>query len=1044
MFQAVNPKASFPELEERILHFWKEHSIFAKSIESRRHAPLFVFYEGPPTANGRPGIHHVLSRIYKDIILRYRTMRGYSVPRKAGWDTHGLPVELEVEKKLGFTGKQQIEEYGVARFNALCRESVFTYLKDWEKLTERIAFWLDMAHPYITMDNGYIESGWWAIKQLWDKNLIYLGYKVTPHCPRCGTSLSSHEVALGYKDDASDPSVFIKFKVDLSHGRPSETARRTFASNVPTYLLAWTTTPWTLPGNTALAVSPQAEYAVVEQTTETGKERLVLASARISHSIRGSYQAIGTLKGSELIGCHYEPLFKPGDFNVAVEQFAPKDGADRRTALKLVYEPARAGHPASGNPPLSYWVIGGDFVSMEDGTGIVHIAPAFGEVDFTAGEREGLYFVQHVDGAGNITGSYPFSGKFVKKADPQISDILSSRGLLYRSERITHTYPFCWRCDTPLLYYAKQSWYIRTTAFKDKLLAGNEQINWYPEHIKYGRFGDWLENNVDWAFSRERYWGTPLPIWQCESCGHSECVDGISDIKRLADTDAMMKNGQSLEDCLTDLHRPMVDAILLKCARCGNSMRRRPEVIDCWFDSGAMPFAQWHYPHENKAEFEKHRQADFISEAVDQTRGWFYSLHALSTMLFERPAFRNVICLGHILDADGEKMSKTRGNVVDPWSVLNTSGCDALRWYFFTSAPAGNVRRFSAQMVQETLRSFLLTLWNAYSFFVMYANIDRYDPKSAVPTSLSDLDTWILSELNQLIADVTEALEKYDPTTAARRIEGFVDDLSNWYIRRSRRRFWKSESDTDKLAAHSTLYRCLTTLSRLLAPFMPFVAEEMYQNLVRSAYPESPESVHLTDFPTADMSCVDQRLAAETRLAIRICSLGRAARARAQVKVRQPLPRAIVKVRNEHEAEAVRKLAGQILEELNIKELSADARPAEVVLSDVGKALIEKEGDLLVALQTELSPQLQAEGTAREVVRRIQTMRRQASFEITDHIVVYYQGDAAFNAVVDQFATYIKQETLAVKLINQPPTDVDLQQTHKIDGRDIALGLKRV
>ncbi|MEW6142625.1 MAG: isoleucine--tRNA ligase [Chloroflexota bacterium] len=1045
MFQAVNPKISFPELEERILHFWQERDIFTKTTEARKQAPLFVFYEGPPTANGKPGIHHVLSRIYKDIILRYRTMCGYSVPRKAGWDTHGLPVELEVEKRLGFTGKQQIEEYGVARFNTLCRESVFTYLKDWEKLTERIAFWLDMAHPYITMDNGYIESCWWAIKQLWNKNLIYQGYKVTPHCPRCGTSLSSHEVALGYKDDASDPSVFVKFKVDPDRGKPSETARHMLASNVPTYFLTWTTTPWTLPGNTALAVSPQAEYAVVEQTTEASKERLVLASARLSHSIKGEYQTAGVLKGNDLIGCHYEPLFKPGDFNVPVEQFAPKDSADRRTALKLVYEPARAGRPASGTPPQSYRVIGGDFVSMEDGTGIVHIAPAFGEVDFTAGEQEGLYFVQHVDGSGNITGSYPFAGKFVKLADPQINDILSEHGLLYRSERITHTYPFCWRCDTPLLYYAKQSWYIRTTAFKDKLIAGNEQINWYPEHIKHGRFGDWLENNVDWAFSRERYWGTPLPVWQCESCGHSECIGGTDDLAKLRDENTTAK--LVLERILSrelDLHRPYVDEVFLKCPRCGAKMIRRPEVIDCWFDSGAMPFAQWHYPHANRAEFEKHSQADFISEAVDQTRGWFYSLHALSTLLFERPAFKNVICLGHILDTQGEKMSKTRGNVVDPWSILNASGCDALRWYLFTSAPAGNIRRFSAQMVQDTLRSFLLTLWNTYSFFVMYANIDKYDPKSAAPASRTDLDTWILSELNQLVADVTRALEEYDPTTAARRIEVFVDDLSNWYVRRSRRRFWKSESDTDKLAAHSTLHQCLATLSRLLAPFTPFVAEEMYQNLVRSAHPEAPESVHLADFPTADMSCIDQRLAADTRLAIRICSLGRAARARAQVKVRQPLPRVIVKVRNELEAEAVKKLASQILEELNIKELNTDDRPADTVLSSIGKALIEKEGDLLVALQTELSPQLQAEGTAREAVRRIQMMRRQANFEITDHIIVYYQGDAAFNAVINEFAAYIKQETLSVQLLNQAPVDVDLQQTHKIDSREVTLGIKRV
>ncbi|MCX8125520.1 MAG: isoleucine--tRNA ligase [Dehalococcoidia bacterium] len=1043
MFQTVNTKISFPELEERILRFWKERDIFTKTIESRRQAPLFVFYEGPPTANGRPGIHHVLSRIYKDIILRYRTMRGYLVPRKAGWDTHGLPVELEIEKMLGFTGKQQIEEYGVARFNALCRESVFSYLKDWERLTERIAFWLDMENPYITMDNDYIESLWWAIRQLWDKGLIYQGYKVTPPCPRCGTSLSSHEVALGYRDDAVDPSVFIKFKVSPESKKGPGNLPDTLVSDIPTYFLAWTTTPWTLPGNTALAVSPQAEYSIIEQTTGTGRERLVLASARLSYSIRGDYETVGRISGSELIGCHYEPLFRPGDFNIPVQQFDREGNTGGRTALKPAYEPARAGRPAFGTPPQSYRVIGGDFVSMEDGTGIVHIAPAFGEVDFTAGEVEGLYFVQPVDLAGTITGSYPFAGKFVKKADPEIIEILARRGLLYRSEHITHTYPFCWRCDTPLLYYAKQSWYIRTTAFKDKLIAGNEEINWYPEHIKYGRFGDWLKNNVDWAFSRERYWGTPLPIWQCESCGHSECIGGIDDIRRLADREATASSGHTLEDCLTDLHRPLVDAIVLKCGRCGHQMRRRQEVIDCWFDSGAMPFAQWHYPYANKTEFEKQSQADFISEAIDQTRGWFYSLHALSTLLFERPAFKNVICLGHILDAHGEKMSKTRGNVVDPWSILDTSGCDALRWYMFTSAPAGNVRRFSAEMVQETLRSFLLTLWNTYSFFVTYANIDRYQPESASPTPGTGLDVWIISELNQLIHDVTRHLEEYDPTTAARRIETFVDDLSNWYVRRSRRRFWKSENDTDKQAAHSTLYRCLVTLSQLLAPFTPFIAEEIYQNLVRSIDPRAPESVHLTDFPTADVSCIDQRLAADIRLAIRICRLGRAARAKAQVKVRQPLPGIVVKVRNQQEAEAVRKLADQIREELNVKELVIDDRPEEAIIASAGKAVTEREGDLLVVLHTELSPQLQAEGAAREVVRRVQMMRRQANYEITDHIIVYYQGDAAFSAVMNDFATYIKQETLAVQLVEGSPSDVDLKQAHKIAGREVTLGIKR-
>jgi isoleucyl-tRNA synthetase len=816
------------------------------------------------------------------------------------------------------------------------------------------------------------------------------------------------------------------------------------ASDVPTFLLAWTTTPWTLPGNTALAVAPSAEYSIVEQDTESGKMRLVVASARIGHTVKGDHKIAGTISGSDLVGCHYSPLFKPGDFNIAVEQFAPRDGSDRRTALKLVYEPARGGRPASGEAPQSYPIISGDFVSMEDGTGIVHIAPAFGEVDFAAGEGNGLYFVQHVDASGKITGTYPFSGKFVKKADSQINDDLTNRELLYRNEKITHTYPFCWRCDTPLLYYAKQSWYIRTTAFKQALIDGNEKINWYPEHIKYGRFGDWLNNNVDWAFSRERYWGTPLPVWQCEACGHSECAGSTGDIRRLADPAAMAKGGIMLDECLKDLHRPSVDAILLKCDKCGSPMKRRPEVIDCWFDSGAMPFAQYHYPHDGDGIFEKHGQADFISEAVDQTRGWFYSLHALSTMLFGRPAFKNVICLGHILDANGDKMSKTKGNVVDPWSVLNTTGCDALRWYLFTSAPAGNVRRFSVQMVQETLRSFLLTLWNTYSFFVMYANIDKFNPGKAAEPKLSELDRWILSELNQLVADTGKDLEGYDPTAAARKIEGFVDNLSNWYVRRSRRRFWKSESDTDKLAAHSTLYQCLSTLSRLLAPFMPFVAEEMYQNLVRPVDPDSPESVHMADFPKADMSCVDDQLATDTRLAIRVCSLGRAARARAQVKVRQPLPKVVVNVRSQQEAEAMRKLESQILEELNVRELECNCQPQEGLTAGGSGELVEKEGDLVLALKTELTPELRAEGTAREVVRRVQTMRREAKFEITDHINVYYQGPSEFASVVSAWATYIKQETLAEELINQPPSPADLVQTQKIEGKEVTLGVKRL
>jgi isoleucyl-tRNA synthetase len=1044
MFQPVNPKNSFPELEERILKFWAEKDVFTRSVELRPDRPLFVFYEGPPTANGKPGIHHVLSRVYKDIILRYRTMTGYVVPRKAGWDTHGLPVELEVEKKLGFSGKQQIEEYGVAKFNALCRESVWTYLKEWDRMTERIAFWLDMDKPYITMDDSYVESVWWAIKQLWDKQLVYQGHKVTPHCPRCGTSLSSHEVALGYKDDADDPSIFIKFKLVTASGTPGLKLAVLLKSPIPTYLLAWTTTPWTLPGNTALAVAPEAEYAVVELESEAGKERLVLARARLSHAIKGEYKLVATFSGRDLVGGAYEPLFPPSEFGVPIQQFG---GSSGRTALQSIYEPAKAARPATGEGPATYPVISGDFVSMEDGTGIVHIAPAFGEIDYDTGAREGLHFVQHVDLAGKITGTYPFAGKFVKKADPQINEILKERNLLFRSERLTHTYPFCWRCDTPLLYFAKQSWYIRTTAFKEKLIAGNEHIGWYPEHIKHGRFGDWLQNNVDWAFSRERYWGTPLPVWQCQGCGHSECAGSREEILKLvnlAESERKRLQRQLVDgatpDLLGDLHRPYIDDVILKCPRCQADMVRRTEVIDCWFDSGAMPFAQWHYPFENRDVFGQNAQADFISEAVDQTRGWFYSLHALSTMLFDRPAFKNVICLGHILDVQGEKMSKTHGNVVDPWTVLNTAGADALRWYLFTSAPAGNVRRFSVQMVQETLRSFVLTLWNTYSFFVMYANIDNFDPKTGGERALSDLDRWIISELNRLVADVRAGLEGYDPTTAARRIESFVDNLSNWYVRRSRRRFWKSENDTDKLAAHSTLWQCLATLSKLVAPFMPFVAEEMYQNLVRSAYPDAPDSVHLADFPQADLTKVDNRLSLDTQLAIKVSSLGRAARAKAQIKVRQPLAKALVLVHSDEERQALERVKSQILEEINVKDIEAIEK--SFACAESGYAEMS-DGDAQVVLVSQLSPALQAEGTAREVVRRLQTMRRQAGFEVTDHITVYYQGDSCFKSVMAEYASYVKKETLATELTDALPQGADLEQKQTIDGQEVTLAVRK-
>ncbi|MDP2954480.1 MAG: isoleucine--tRNA ligase, partial [Chloroflexota bacterium] len=658
----MTSKVSFPKLEEEVLRLWQEKNVFERSVEQRQGKPRFILYEGPPTANARPGIHHVLARVFKDIIPRYKTMKGYYAPRRGGWDTHGLPVELEVERKLGFSSKRQIEEYGVGRFNQLCRDSVFSYVKDWEALTARIGFWVDMEHAYITLDNDYIETGWWILKQLWEKGLIYQGSKVTPHCPRCGTTLSSHEVALGYKDDAVDPSIYIKFKLDLQRGGGTDGARHLLASPVSTYLLAWTTTPWTLPGNTALAVGPQVDYALVEyQAGEGRRERFILAQALLPQALKHEYEIVATIKGEELRGLQYEPLFDPREFAPAIERFQPSSFDSSRVEPQTVFRKGSSGPEGSwpSHEPLSFPVITGDFVSTQEGTGIVHIAPAFGEVDYEAGRENQLYMVQQVDLEGKITGAYPFAGKFVKEADPLVLDDLKSRGLLYRSEKITHTYPFCWRCSSPLLYYAKSSWYIRTTAHKKDLIAGNEQINWYPEHIKRGRFGDWLENNVDWAFSRERYWGTPVPVWRCQGCGHWECIGSRDELRRMAHHEAMAKEGHTIDECLKDLHRPFVDDIILKCPKSGpggethypDTMRRVPEVMDCWFDSGAMPFAQAHYPFENKDRFTPELfPADYICEAVDQTRGWFYSLHAISTLLRNEPSFKNVICLGHILD----------------------------------------------------------------------------------------------------------------------------------------------------------------------------------------------------------------------------------------------------------------------------------------------------------------------------------------------------------------------------------------------------------
>ncbi len=1062
MFRPVESKPSFRQTEEQILQFWKDERIFEKSIEHRQGGPLYTLYEGPPTVNASPGIHHVLSRVFKDVFPRYKSMQGYHTPRIAGWDTHGLPVELGIENELGFSSKKEIEDYGIGKFNEKCRQSATSNIGEWNRLTERVGFWVDLDHPYITYNNTFIESCWWLIKQLWDKGLVYKGYRVTPHCPRCGTSLSSHEVALGYRDDTPDPSIFIRFKItsELPVGN----------SDHPTHFLAWTTTPWTLTANMALAINPEETYTLVQSTSPEGEsERLVLAKALLDQAVgNDKWEIIKEFPGEELVGINYERLFEPKpDFIVG--------GGELRQYNRVI--------PA-------------DFVSMEDGTGIVHIAPAYGQEDYDIGQKENLPIVHTVDLDGNMMPvDKPWAGKFIKEADPLILDNLKSRGLLHHKETIRHTYPFCWRCATPLVYYAKPSWYIKTTAKKDELIKYNEQLNWYPEHIKRGRFGDWLQNNIDWAFSRERYWGTPLPVWQCEACGKFDCIGSFDELKSKPNVTGI--EGEP------DFHRPYMDEITFTCD-CGKTMHRVPEVIDCWFDSGAMPFAQMHYPFENENLISDGRfPADYICEAVDQTRGWFYSLHALSVILFDQPSFKNVICLGHILDAEGEKMSKSKGNVVEPWQVINQYGADALRWYLLTSSPPGNVRRFSTELVMEGLRRFLLTLWNTYSFFVTYANIDGFDPRQA--TDLQDrpeLDRWILSELNQLVDEVTSALDNYDATGAGRKIERFVDDLSNWYIRRSRRRFWKSENDTDKLSAHAALYECLTIVARLLAPITPFIADEIYGNLVYSIYPGAPQSVHLADFPVADRDRIDEKLSTETQLVMKVTSLGRSARSKAGLKVRQPLAKTVIKVRAKSESEGIKRLEHQIIEELNVKEVIVTTDeselvefeikpnltllgpkygkdlgkikaglaeldpqitantvkeggelsvagfkllPDEVLISTVPKSdySIADESGYVVGISTEVSTELAEEGMAREIVHRLQTMRRSAEFDIADYITTYYQGEESIRQVIAKFTDYIKQETLSKELVEGAAPDGAYTEDHRLEGKEISLGVKR-
>ena len=844
MYQKVSTDMGFVGREKEVLKYWQENRIFEKSVENRSGCPEFTFFDGPPTANGKPHIGHILTRAIKDIIPRFQTMKGNRVMRKAGWDTHGLPVELEVEKMLGINGKPEIEAYGVEAFIKKCRESVWKYKADWEQMSDRVGFWADMENPYITYENNYIESEWWALRKIWDDGLLYKGHKIVPYCPRCGTSLSSHEVAQGYHD-VKETSVFVRFRV---------------RDEADTWLAAWTTTPWTLPSNVAVCVNPDEEYVLAEVDQDLDgtarKVRYYLAGVLAPQLLEGDIRIIARMKGSELVGKHYEPLFSYAKEIVA----------------------------ASGKD--AWFVTADDYVTLSDGTGIVHIAPAFGEDDARVGRLFNLPFVQLVREDGTMPVEVTdFAGVFCKEADPGLVRKLKEEGKLMRTMPYEHSYPFCWRCDTPLIYYARNSWFVRMTQVRDNLLRNNAAVNWIPETIRDGRFGNFLENVVDWGISRERYWGTPLPIWEC-SCGHRHLVGSIAELKALSD------------DCpeQIELHKPYIDQVHIRCEKCGSQMTRVSEVIDCWFDSGSMPFAQWHYPFENKELFDAHFPADFISEALDQTRGWFYTLMALGTVLFDQSPYRNVIVLGLVQDKNGQKMSKHKGNVVDPAEILDKQGADAVRWYFYTGSAPWLPSRFSSESVSEVQRKFMGTLWNTYAFYVMYARIDDFDPTRYTldQASLSEMDRWILSRLNTLVDQVDRQLSEYDITTSGRAIQSFVDDLSNWYVRRSRERFWMPGMEQDKINAYLTLFTVLETVTRLVAPYVPFMADSIYRNLVLSHRPDAPESVHLCDFPQADLSLVDTALEKNMADVLHMVVMGRAARNAAAIKNRQPLSRMMV------------------------------------------------------------------------------------------------------------------------------------------------------
>ena len=1050
-FRPTAPNQDFPEMEERVLAIWREGDVFGRSLEQREGSPLWSFYEGPPTANGKPGSHHVLSRVFKDVYPRYKAMKGHYVPRKAGWDCHGLPVELEVEKELGISSKDEIEEYGIAEFNSRCRDSVFRYVEDWNALTERIGFWIDLEHPYVTMDDDYIESVWWAIARMWEAGSLYEGHKVVPYCPRCGTALSSHEVALGYRE-VEDLSAYVKFRVTEPSRGPVQEGDS---------LLVWTTTPWTLISNAAVAIGAEIEY--VRAKANGGEEVVLLAAERVEHVLGEDAEILDRIKGSDLAGTRYLPPF----------DYLDGFGDNGHTAMTA------------------------GFVTTDEGTGMVHTALAFGEDDFRFGEENGLTLINPVGLDGRFDESVgEFAGKLVKEVDGEVVTALDGSGSLLRSEPYLHSYPHCWRCDTPLLYYAKSSWYVRTSDARDRMLAANDEIGWHPDHIKDGRFGRWLEGNVDWALSRDRYWGTPLPIWSCEEedCAETVCIGSKEDLAKLG--------GEVPED----LHRPYIDQVVLDCPAegCEGRMHRAEAVIDTWFDSGSMPWAQYHYPFENREVFEERFPADFICEAIDQTRGWFYTLLAESVQLFDRTSYRNCVCLGLILDGDGQKMSKSKGNVVSPQEVIDTHGADALRWYYLTSQQPWSGYRFSTEAVGESMRQFLLTLWNTYSFWILYANTEAIEVASEVgapPNPSNELDRWILSRLQGTVATVSDRMDDFDCTSAGREIAEFTDQLSNWYVRLCRSRFWGGDAE-----AFSTLRYCLVEVAKLLAPFTPFVADEIYRNLVGGEAEEfgsEPDSVHLCDYPEAIELLIDRELEEGMAAVHRTVELGRAARAQAKVKIRQPLRRAVV-VANDEERAAVQRLEGLVTSELNVKEIefvtdageladyrvkpnyrtlgprfgkdmplvaaaveALDPQAVSTVLEDGGGVGISIEGsehelageDLelvmeplegyeveaasghAVALSIELDDELISEGLAREIIRAVQNARKEADFEVSDRIRLALDGDPDLVAAAREHTDYISSETLTEEISWESGSD---STKVEIDGRELMLAVERV